>query len=229
MNAQLALDHACLPSQEAALPAQSDEVSGALINLAGRRRLLSQRVVLYAVLASMGHDGAEATARSTLAQFSELHATLVEGRGKLPGVRGGALYDAYFGTLQGDKVIRAFIRLAAMALDAIGGDGVGAPVLLDQLIKTATPLLSVLNGLALVHEEQAHRHAQARRLQLQDMAAKLRTVSEQASSLALHAQVGAARAGAQAREDGAMVSGMAALAAELDALVGQVQAQSRAF
>ena len=90
----------------------SGDVFGALINLSGRRRFTSQRVVLYAVLASLGHEGAAATARETLALFRDAHTTLIDGKGSLPGVFGGQLRDAYFGTLHGDKTIRGFISLA---------------------------------------------------------------------------------------------------------------------
>src|SRR3954471_15348967 len=109
----------------------SGDVVGALINLSGRRRFTSQRVVLYAVLASMGHEGAIATARETLAQFRDAHQTLVEGKGGLPGIFCRQLRDAYFGTLQGDRVIGEFIDLAGAALEAIVGNTKGAPALLD--------------------------------------------------------------------------------------------------
>jgi hypothetical protein len=200
-------------------PELSSDVFGALINLSGRRRFTSQRVVLYAVLASLGHDGAAATARATLAQLREAHTTLIEGKGSLPGVFSGQLHDAYFGTLQGDKNIRAFISLAERTLDAIAGDGVGAPVLLDQLVNSATPLLSVLNGLTLVYEEQAKRHAQAQRHQLHELMGQLRTVSQQARQLAFNAQVAAARAGTQGRDFGAVAASMAEVTAAMDALV----------
>ena len=118
----------------------SGDVFGALINLSGRRRFTSQRVVLYAVLASMGHEGAVATARETLALFRDAHTTLIDGKGNIPGIFCGQLRDAYFGTLQGDKVIRNFIKLAEQTLDGIVGNGRGAPVLLDELVRSATPL-----------------------------------------------------------------------------------------
>lgn len=209
-----------------ALPALSSYVFGALINLSGRRRFTSQRVVLYAVLASLGHEGAEATARATLAQLREAHATLMQGKGSLPGVFSGQLHDAYFGTLQGDKNIRAFISLAELTLDAIAGNGVGAPVLLDQLVKSATPLLSVLNGLTLVYEEQARRHAQRQRRQLHEVVDQLRTVSQQARHLAFNAQVAAARVGEAGRDFAAVAASMAEVMTAMDALVQEASGRS---
>ncbi|UUZ53503.1 hypothetical protein LP419_32720 [Massilia sp. H-1] len=64
--------------------------------------------------------------RETLALFRDAHLTLVEGKGGLPGIFCGQLRDAYFGTLQGDRVIRQFIDLANATLEAITGDAKGA-------------------------------------------------------------------------------------------------------
>ena len=64
----------------------SGEVFGAMINLSGRRRFTSQRLVLYAVLASQGQQGAGATAREALALFSNAHSALLKRSGDLPGV-----------------------------------------------------------------------------------------------------------------------------------------------
>src|SRR5450830_1739848 len=203
----------------AAGPALSAELFGALINLSGRRRFTSQRVVLYAVLASLGHDGAESTARATLAQLRDAHLTLVEGKGGMPGVFGQALHEAYFGDLQGDQTVQAFISLAGRALDAIAGDGVEAPQLLDQLVKSATPLLSVLNGLTLVYEEQANRFAQSRRMHLQQKLEQMELLGRQARQLAFNAQVLAARASEEGRDFGAVAASMTAVTGALDALV----------
>lgn len=200
---------------------QSADVFGALINLSGRRRFTSQRVVLYAVLASLGHDGADSTARATLVQLRDAHTTLMEGKGSLPGVFSGQLHDAYFGTLQGDRHIRAFMHLAELVLDAIADNRVGAPALLDQLVKSATPLLSVLNGLTLVYEEQAVRHAQAQRRQLHELMAQLKAVSQHARQLAFKAQVTAARAADGGRDFGTVAASMAQVTTALDALVQQ--------
>lgn len=197
----------------------SGDVFGALINLSGRRRFTSQRVVLYAVLASMGHDGAIDTARQTLDLFRHAHLTLVEGKGGLPGVFCGQLHDAYFGTLQGDRVIRDFIGLADRTLSAITGDGHGAPALLDELVRSATPLLSVLNGLTLVYEEQSKRHARQQQRQMQEMMGDIKTIAKQARMVAFNAQIVAARAGEAGREFAVVASTMTNITAEIDDLV----------
>lgn len=197
----------------------SGDVFGALINLSGRRRFTSQRVVLYAVLASMGHEGAVQTARETLALFRDAHLTLVEGKGGLPGIFCGQLRDAYFGVLQGDRVIREFIDLAEGTLTAIVGNARGAPALLDELVRSATPLLSVLNGLTLVYEEQSKRHAQTQRRQLHDMMGDIKTIARQARMVAFNAQIVAARAGQAGREFAVVASTMTSINAEIDDLV----------
>jgi len=197
----------------------SGDVFGALINLSGRRRFTSQRVVLYAVLASMGHEGAVATARDTLSLFREAHLTLVEGKGGLPGIFCGQLRDAYFGTLQGDRVIRQFIELAEQTLAAIVADARGAPALLDELVRSATPLLSVLNGLTLVYEEQSKRHAQTQKRQLHTMMGDIKTIAKQARMVAFNAQIVAARAGMAGKEFAVVAGTMTSITAEIDDLV----------
>lgn len=197
----------------------SGDVFGALINLSGRRRFTSQRVVLYAVLASMGHEGAIQTARETLNALRDAHLTLVEGKGSLPGIFCGQLRDAYFGTLQGDRVIREFIALADATLAAIGDEARAAPTLLDELVRNATPLLSVLNGLTLVYEEQSKRHAQAQRRQMHDMMGDIKTIARQARMVAFNAQIVAARAGQAGKEFSVVAGTMTTITAEIDDLV----------
>jgi hypothetical protein len=167
----------------------------------------------------MGHEGAVATARETLALFRDAHITLIEGKGGLPGVFCGQLRDAYFGTLQGDNVIRNFIKLAESTLDGIVDNTIGAPILLDELVRSATPLLSVLNGLTLVYEEQSKRHAMAQKRQLQDMMGDIKTIARQARMVAFNAQIVAARAGQAGREFAVVASTMTNVTGEIDELV----------
>jgi hypothetical protein len=197
----------------------SGDVFGALINLSGRRRFTSQRVVLYSVLASIGHDGADRTARDTLAAFKDAHTTLVQGKQGLPGIFCQQLRDAYFGTLRGDQVIRDFIALAESTLDAIGAVSRRAPALLDDLVRSATPLLSVLNALTLVYEEQAKRHALQQRRHMQELMGDIKTIARQARMVAFNAQVVAARAGSVGKEFAVVASTMSDVTGEIDELV----------
>jgi hypothetical protein len=199
----------------------SGEIFGALINLSGRRRFTSQRVVLYAVLASLGHNGAIETARQALALFREAHVTLLEGKGGLPGIFCEQVRQAYFGALQGDKVIREFSTLAGAALDAIADEAHQAPALLDELVKSGTPLLAVLNGLTLVYEEQSKRHAQAQKNALQNMMGEIKTVARQARTAAFDAQLVAARAGEAGREFATVAGVMSQITGQIDDLVHQ--------
>lgn len=223
-----AAGHATGPSDPQGEIKLSGDMFGALINLSGRRRFTSQRVVLYAVLASMGRDDAVTIARDTLAAFRDAHVTLVEGKHGLPGIFCSQLQEAYFGTLQGDKIIRDFMDLAEAALDAIVGEGRGAPAMLDELVRSATPLLSLLNGLTLVYEEQAKRHAQLQRRQMQDLMGDIKTIAKQARMVAFNAQIVAARAG-QAGKEFAVVAGvMTSITGEIDDLVHKALSGSQA-
>jgi len=207
----------------------SGDVFGALINLSGRRRFTSQRVVLYSVLASLGHEGADQTARDTLAAFRDAHTTLVEGRQGLPGVFCPQLHEAYFGTLQGDKVVRDFIALAESTLDAITTVSRRAPGLLDELVRSATPLLSVLNALTLVYEEQSKRHALQQRRQMQELMGDIKIIAREARMVAFNAQVVAARAGPVGKEFAVVASTMTNVTGEIDELVQTALASSLAY
>jgi hypothetical protein len=197
----------------------SGDMFGVLINLSGRRRFTSQRVVLYSVLASIGHDGADQTARETLAAFKDAHITLVQGKQGVPGIFCQQLHDAYFGTLRGDRMIRDFIALAENTLDAIAAVSRRAPALLDELVRSATPLLSVLNALTLVYEEQSKRHALQQRRQMQELMGDIKTIARQARMVAFNAQVVAARAGHVGREFAVVASTMSDVTGEIDELV----------
>lgn len=207
----------------------SGDVFGALINLSGRRRFTSQRVVLYSVLASLGHEGADQTARDTLTAFRDAHITLVEGKQGLPGVFCPQLHEAYFGTMQGDKVVRDFIALAESTLDAIVTVSRRAPGLLDELVRRATPLLSVLNALTLVYEEQSKRHALMQRRQMQELMGDIKTIAREARMVAFNAQVVAARAGPVGKEFAVVASTMTNVTGEIDDLVQTALAGSLAY
>jgi len=197
----------------------SGEVYGTLINLSGRRRFTSQRVVLYALLASQGRDGALAVSADALKTFADAHATLVEGTAQIPGVFCEELREAYFGALQGDKAIRDFIQLTQRTLQAVDSRARGAPALLDQLVESATPLLAVLNRITEIYEDLAKRQATLARKQLNGVMGDIESIAKHARIVSFNAQIVAARAGAPGREFAIVAGELAQITGQIDELV----------
>jgi len=204
----------------------SGEIYGSLINLSGRRRFTSQRVVLYALLASQEREGALAIATEALTTFRDAHAALIEGDERTPGVFCEELREVYFGAQEGDKSIRAFVALALRTLHAIESRGRAAPALVDQLVESATPLLGVLNGITQVYEELANRRAVEARKQLADVMSDIESIAKQARIVSFNAQIVAARAGASGREFAVVAGELSHITGRIDELVREAMRTS---
>jgi Type IV pili methyl-accepting chemotaxis transducer N-term len=194
------------------------ELFGKLINLSGRRRFTSQRVVLYAVLASQGREGALATSREALATFSDAHGALLTGD-LSPGTLGGELQQAYFGPDRANERITAFIELAGRTLDAIATQAFNAPTLLEALVEAATPLLAPLNRLTQIYEDLARQHAASAKKQLTAVMGDIEMIAKHARIVSFNAQVVAARAGTSGREFAVVSGELTQITGKLDGLV----------
>lgn len=191
---------------------------GLLINLSGRRRFTSQRVVLYAVLASQGREGALAMSRDALKMFCDAHLALVEGNSQVPGVFCDELREVYFGSLAGDQVIRSFITLAQRTLDAIES-GKSSALCLDPLVDSATPLLVVLNKITQVYEDLARRQAGVAKKQLAGVMTDIESIAKRARIVSVNAQIVAARAGGAGREFSVVAGELSQITGKIDELV----------
>lgn len=197
----------------------SGEVFGAMINLSGRRRFTSQRLVLYAVLASQGQQGAGATAREALALFSNAHAALLKRSGDLPGVFCPELEEAYYGRPAGDVRITAFAALAQRTLNAIEDRLKSGPELLAQLVQETTPLLGVLNEITAVYEAQSKKHARLMREQLRGIMTDIEVIAREAKMVAFNARIVAARSGQAGKEFSVVAGVLSNITGEIDELV----------
>ena len=197
------------------------EVLGRLINLSGRRRFTSQRLVLYAVLALQGRADALTVARSALALFDDAHASLLRKNGELPGVFCEPLQRAYFGPARGDERIRGFSVLAQRTLDAIEAGRRQAAELLEQLIDATTPMLETLNSITAIYEDESRGHAQRLEKRRQGVMHDIESIASEARMVALNAQVIAARAGSAGREFAVVGSRLSDITGQIDGLVRQ--------
>jgi hypothetical protein len=202
-----------------AVPQVSGEEFSTLINLSGRRRFTSQRVVLFAVLAEQGREGALAASEEALASFVAAHAVLVRGDARCPGIFCEELRQAYYGASGGDAPIQDFIGLAQRVHGALQSKQPGAATLVDQLVESATPLLAALNRLTQVYEDLSRRHAARSRKQLLDMMSEIQAIAKQARIVAFNAQIVASRAQGAGREFSVVSAELSHVTSRIDELV----------
>ncbi len=205
--------------QDSGIVPLSGEVFGMLINLSGRRRFTSQRLVLYAVLGAQGRENATSTAREALKLFRDAHQLLMRPSGQLPGVFCGELEQAYFGTQEGDRKIRHFMDLAERALNAIDDKLRHAPQLLEELVDGTTALLAVLNQLTAIYEAESKKHARLMHAQLHGVMTDIETIAREAKMVAFNARIVAARAGEAGKEFSVVAGVLSRITGEIDDLV----------
>jgi len=207
-------------------PDVSAEIVGELINLAGRQRMLSQRIVLHALLGLRGDDAALAIARECLDMFAASHARLVEGDDHFPGVFSPALRELYFGSRNADERIRAFMKLAANAFDCLDpvlarriASNSASESVTTQLTAAATPLLELLQAITQAYQDELRGVEAATAKRQAGIVDELAAISMRANIVALNARVAAARAGDFGREFAVITAELADVIGEMDRLV----------
>lgn len=197
----------------------SSEALSSLINLAGRQRMLSQRIVLKAMLAFQQFDGALAVARDTLNAFTDSHAVLTQGRDGLPGLFSPALREAFHGRENVARQIADFIALAANALDTIGRASPRAEAALKALVDSVDPLLTHLHGVTAVYEQESRRLARLQKKEQQHLIERIKVIAKEAHIVSFNGQIVASRAQVTGREFAVVAGVMTSITKELEAVV----------
>jgi Type IV pili methyl-accepting chemotaxis transducer N-term len=200
----------------------SGQMIGELINLSGRQRMLSQRIVLHVLLASHGDMNALAITRECLATFAATHRVLVNGNDHLPGVFSDALQQLYYGTRKADERVQRFIALTDETVARVEANDEAKREHVDALVAQATPLLELLQEITLAYQNEMRGIEAATQRRQAAIAEQLSSISMQANIVALNARISAARAGAYGREFAVITTVLADIIKEMDTLIYSV-------
>lgn len=190
-----------------------------LINLAGRQRMLSQRLTLFVVLAGGGRADALSTAEEVLTQFSNSHRLLVQGGEGLPGLFSHNLRQAFDGASQARARIEAFIDLLGRTIKGLRRGEPLTEATQSALVDASSALLGVLTQITQAYEQEAQQLSKAQQAQRARLNEEIQSVAREARVVAFNAQVSAYRAGPEGREFAVVAARMATITEEVEQLV----------
>lgn len=93
-----------------------------------------------------------------------------------------------------------------------------APLLLEQLVRSANWLFALSNQITLIYEEESKRHAVQTRKQSMELMTDMQSIGLEARLVSVNAQIIAARAGSAGREFSVVARALSDITGKIDAL-----------
>lgn len=198
--------------------AGKDAGNVSLMNIAGRQRMLSQRIVLQTVLAVQGQAEQARAARQTLDLFETSQARLVQTPRQLDAASAREVQAIYHGPQGVGAAIDAFARQARTVLDLADHGSARAADALGTLVGTTDGVLKALDAATTVFDQVQRRQSEAMMNELTGIVSSIQTVAREAKVVSFNAQVMAARAASHGREFAVVANVLSGITAEIDRL-----------
>lgn len=204
------------PTRARTTPAPAAE-SISLVNLSARQRMLSQRMLLQAVLAARADPAQLQAAAASLKLFSDSHARLMATASEFEAADAQRIRDTYHGPRGVAPRIEEFVRRMRDALQAIG-QGDLQPTGLDALVADNDAVLEALNTATTTFDTLNKRKDMQLMKALTDIVSDIQKVALEAKIVSFNAQVLAARAGQHGREFSVVAGVLSGISVEIDTL-----------
>lgn len=187
------------------------------LNLAARQRMLSQRVIMQALLASQGDAGQLQAADKTFQLFCASEAKLVATLTQYEPVSARQLRAVYEGPQGIGVTIETFIDRMHRTLETIHRQG-NTQALMASIVADNDIVLSALNKATSTFDAIAQAQSDNLFKELSGIVSDIHTIAREAKIVSFNAQVIAARAGNHGREFAVVANVLSGISTEIDGL-----------
>lgn len=214
---QLPMSHPATTLAPAVAPAPGANAPLSDLNLAARQRMLSQRVIMQALLASHGDTTQLQAAQKTFQLFCDSEAKLLATLTHYEPLSARQLRAVYEGPQGIGVTIETFIDRMRRTLDTISRKGDARPLLADMVADNDT-VLNALNKATSTFDAIAQAQSDNLFKELSGIVSDIHTIAREAKIVSFNAQVIAARAGDKGREFAVVANVLSGISTEVDRL-----------
>jgi methyl-accepting chemotaxis protein len=205
------------PARPAPVRAAAANESMSLVNLAARQRMLSQRMILQAVLAASGSGNHLQAAQKTFQLFADSQLQLRATATEFDAASAQLVRDTYQGPNGVGPAIEQFMQQMHTTLQCIS-DGVSHKPSLNALVASTDSVLDALNTATTTFDNISKGKSTLLMKELSGIVSDIQTVAREAKVVSFNAQVMAARAGQHGREFAVVANVLSGITVEIDGM-----------